>query len=122
MNGRLDKLSKFAGSKYLLPAIKGSSKTNIVAYPVASIGGYGISQLVQLAPIVRCMTKHNSILSKALVMPLTIWNCVLSYQQKNNFSENWHVLPRNYFHNRILRVFFSGIFSSGNFATVNFEG
>ena len=46
-------------------------------------------------------------------MPLTIWNCVLSYQQKNNFSENGHVknnfsenghvLPRNYFHNRILR-------------------
>ena len=30
-------------------------------------------------------------------MPLTIWNCVLSYQQKNNFSENGHVLPRNYF-------------------------
>ena len=27
-------------------------------------------------------------------MPLTIWNCVLSYQEKNNFSENGHVLPR----------------------------
>ena len=29
-------------------------------------------------------------------MLLTIWNCVLSYQQNNKFSENWHVLPRNY--------------------------
>ena len=30
-------------------------------------------------------------------MPLTIWNCVLSYQEKNNFSEKGHVLPRNYY-------------------------
>ena len=28
-------------------------------------------------------------------MPLTIWNCVVSYRQKNNFSENWLVFPRN---------------------------
>ena len=28
-------------------------------------------------------------------MPLTIWNCVLSYQQNNNFSElaTWYLLP-----------------------------
>ena len=29
------------------------------------------------------MTKQNSIWSKALIMPLTIWNCVLSYKQGN---------------------------------------
>ena len=28
-------------------------------------------------------------------MPLTIWNCVLSYKQKNYFSENQLVLPSN---------------------------
>ena len=27
-------------------------------------------------------------------MPLTIWNCVLSYQEKKNFSENGRVLPK----------------------------
>ena len=36
-------------------------------------------------------------------MPLTIWNCVLSYKQKSYFSENQLVLYRNYFHNRIPR-------------------
>ena len=51
------------GSKYLLPGIKGSSKT----YKPST---------AQLLPIVRFMTKQNSIWSKALIMPLTIWNCV----------------------------------------------
>ena len=37
-------------------------------------------------------------------MPLTIWNCVLYYRQKNNFSENWLVFPRNYFHNKIPKL------------------
>ena len=91
------KLTIFAVSKYLLPGIKVVAK---LTYPVANIGGLGI---IQLPSFVRCMTKHNVIWSKALIMPLTIWNCVLSYQQNNNFSENWHVLPRNYFHNRIPR-------------------
>ena len=59
--------------------------------------------IARLPPIVRFMTKQNSIWSKALIMPLTIWNCVLSYKQKNYFSENRLVLPRNYFHNRIPR-------------------
>ena len=36
-------------------------------------------------------------------MPVTIWICVLSYIKKNYFSENWLVLPRNYFQNRIPR-------------------
>ena len=64
-------------------------------------------------------------------MPLTIWNCVLSYKQKNYSSENWLVMPRNYGHKRIFRwqLFATLIFnrwqmgSSGNlpFATVNLE-
>ena len=29
-----------------------------------------------LPPIIRFMTKQNSVWSKALIMPLTIWNCV----------------------------------------------
>ena len=64
-----------------------------LTYPVANIGGHAIAEL---PAFVRFMTKHNSIWSKALIMPFTIWNCVLSHQQKNNFSENGHVLPRNY--------------------------
>ena len=61
----------FAGGKYLLPGIIG------ITYPVANIGD---SVIAQLPPFVRYMTKHNSIWSKALIMPLTIWNYVLSYQ------------------------------------------
>ena len=57
----------------------------------------GGTVIAQLPPIVRFMTKQNSIWSKALIMPLTIWNCVLSHKKKNYFSENWLVLPRNYF-------------------------
>ena len=60
-----------------------------LTYPVANTGGHVIAQLPSF---VRFMTKHNSIWSKALIMPLTIWNYVFSYQQKNNFSENGHVL------------------------------
>ena len=71
-----------------------------LTYPVVNIGGRVIAQLPSF---VRFMIKHDSIWSKALIMPLIIWNCVLSYQQKNNFSENGHVLPRNFFHNRIPR-------------------
>ena len=62
-------------------------------------------------------------------MPLTIRNCVLSYWQKNNFSENWLVFQRNYFHNRIpflLPTIYTGSkwdFQVANFvlATVNFK-
>ena len=46
------------------------------------------------------MTNHNSIRSKALIMPLTIWHCVLSYKQNNYISEKQLALPTNYFHNR----------------------
>ena len=66
----------FAGGKYLLPGINGSSKTNIPS----AVSKYGDIVIAQLPPFVRYMTKHNSIWSKALIMPLTIWNCVLSCQ------------------------------------------
>ena len=55
----------------------------------------------QLPPIIRFMTKQNCVWSKALIMPLTVWNCVLSYKEKSYFSENQFVLPKNYCHNRI---------------------
>ena len=71
-----------------------------LTFPVANIAGHVIAHLPSL---VRFMTKHISVRSKALIMPLTIWHCVLSYQQKNDFSENGHVFPRNYLHNRIPR-------------------
>ena len=65
-------------------------------------------------------------------MPLTIWNCVLSYNGKSYFSENWLVLPRNYFHtefrgsNFLLPTFLEGSkwdFPVANLvlATANFE-
>ena len=62
-----------------------------VTYLVAVIGGH-VAAL--LPPIVRFMTKQNSIWSKALIMPLTIWDCVLSYKQKYCFSGNRLVLQR----------------------------
>ena len=51
-----------------------------LTYQVAIMGGYVTAWL---PPIVRFMTKQNSIWSKALTMPLTIWNYVLSYKQKH---------------------------------------
>ena len=65
-------------------------------------------------------------------MPLTIWNCVLSYKQNSNFSERQLALPRNYFYNRflssncLLPIFLTGSklgFQVANLllATVNFE-
>ena len=67
-------------------------------------------------------------------MPLTIWYCVLSYKQRNYFSENRLILPRNYFHDRIARlqlfVLLPGILTGGKWdfqlanlllATANFE-
>ena len=71
-----------------------------LTYLVAIMGGHVTSWL---PPTIRFMSKQNSILSKALIMPLTIWNCVLFYIAKSYFSENWLVLPRNYFDNRIPR-------------------
>ena len=53
-----------------------------LTYLVAIIGGHITAWL---PPIIRFMTKQNSIWSKALIMPLTTWNCVLSYKQKNYF-------------------------------------
>ena len=64
----------------MLPGIKGSRKNT---FPVGNISGRGI---VKLPSFVRFTTKHYSIWSKALIMPLNIWNSVLSYQQNNNIS------------------------------------
>ena len=65
-----------------------------LTYLVAIIGG-------PVTVWLPTMTKQNSIWSKALIMPLTRWNCVLSYKQKNFFSESQLVVPKKYFHNRI---------------------
>ena len=74
-----------------------------LTYLVAIIGGHVTAKLpAKLPHIVKFMTQQNSIWSKALIMPLTIWNYVLSYK-KNYFSENRLVLPRNYFQNSIPR-------------------
>ena len=55
-------------------------------------------------PLIICATpSYLEHWSKALIMPLTIWNCVLSCKKKNYFSENWLVLTRNHFQNRIPR-------------------
>ena len=65
-------------------------------------------------------------------MPLTIWNCVLSYKQNNYFSEKQLALPRNYFHNRFpgSNVLLPAFLTGGNLgfqvanlllATANFE-
>ena len=71
-----------------------------LTYLVAIIGGHVTAKLPH---IVRFMTKQNSVWSKALLMPLIIWNCVMSYKKKNYFCEKRLVLPRNYFQNRIPR-------------------
>ena len=94
---RCKKLTFSVGSKYLLPGIYGSSKTNI---PGSNFRWPCNSQLT-----INCQikTKHNSIWSKALIMPLTLWNCVLSYKHKIFFSENQLAVPKNFFHNRIPR-------------------
>ena len=61
------KLTFSVGSKYLLPGIKIVASNNYW-WPF------------NRSTIVRFMTKQNSVWSKALKMPLTIWNCVLSYK------------------------------------------
>ena len=66
-----------------------------LTYLVAIFGGHVTAGL---PPIVRFKTKQNSIWSKALIMPLTIWNCVLFYTHKNFFSENQLAVPKNNFH------------------------
>ena len=71
-----------------------------LTYLVASFGSH---VTVKFPHIVRFKTKQNSIRSMALILPLDIWNYVLSYKQKNFFSENQRAVPKNYYHNRIPR-------------------
>ena len=54
-----------------------------LSYLVAIFGGHVTAGL---PPIVRFKTKQNSIWSKALIMPLNVWNCVLSNKHKTFFS------------------------------------
>ena len=60
-------------SKYLLPDLKASSKT---VYLVAVAGGKKNVPMPLNLVVVRFMTKQNSIRPKALIMPLTLCNCV----------------------------------------------
>ena len=60
----------YVGSKYLTHGIYGSSKTNIPS------SKYWWPCIALLPPIVIFMTEQNSIWSKALIMPLSIWHCV----------------------------------------------
>ena len=69
-----------------------NGNTTTTTYLVANTGGP--------VTVVRLMTKQNSIWSKALIMPLTIWNSVLSNKQNNYFNGKHLALLRNYFHNR----------------------
>ena len=62
-------------------------------YLVANTGGPVTSHCQ-----VNDITKFH--MDKSLIMPLTIWNCVLLYKQNNYFSEKQLALPRNFFHNR----------------------
>ena len=84
------------GGKYLLLWIASTCYLvfKVVAKLTYLVAIYGGHITVSLPPIVRFKTKHNSIWSKALVMPLTIWNCVLSYKLKNCFSENQLAVPK----------------------------
>ena len=86
MNAVLEKLFLWVASTCYL-------EYKIVAkltYVVAIFGGHVTAGL---PPIVIFKTKQNSIWSKALIMRLTIWNCVLSYKRKN-FSVNSSLLFR----------------------------
>ena len=62
-----------AGSNYLLPGVKVGSKTNIL---VAKFGGHITAHEPPIYIAVSFKTKQNPIWSKALIMPLTIWNYV----------------------------------------------
>ena len=64
---------------------------------VAKLGGYITAHLLSAQVVVRFKTKQDPIWSKALTVPLTI---VL---QAVILRENGHLLPRNYFDNRISR-------------------
>ena len=56
-----------------------------LTYLVAITGGHITAQL---PPIVRLMTKQNSVWSKALIMPLTTWNYIWFYKKEKKFSDS----------------------------------
>ena len=57
----------------MLPGGEVGSK---LTYLVAKISGHITAHLPSALIVVRFKTTQNSIWSKALIMPLTIWNCV----------------------------------------------
>ena len=62
-----------AGSKYLLHSVKVGPK---LTYLVAKFGGHITAHLPSVKVVFRFKTKQNPIWSKALTMPLTIWDFV----------------------------------------------
>ena len=67
--------------------LHGAEVGSRLTYLVAETGGHVTAQLLPVLVVVRSKTKQNSILSKALTVPLTILNCVKSNQQKKFSSE-----------------------------------
>ena len=92
----------FASSKHLLPGAEVGCKL------VAKTGGHITAQLPPVLVVVRFKTKQNSIWPKALTMPLTIWNCVLSYQKKICYRIARQQHFATYFLNRWQMGFFRG--------------
>ena len=71
-------------------SVQGVASTSYLVFKVVAkltclVAIIGCHVTAKLPHIVRFMTKQNSIWSKALIMPLTIWYCVLSYKKKNYF-------------------------------------
>ena len=64
-----------AGIKYLLPSVKLPVVAKLT-YLVAHFDGHIIAHLPSVQVVFRVMNKQNPIWSKALIMPLTIWNYV----------------------------------------------
>ena len=68
--GQCWRLTFFVGGNYLVFKVVAK-----LTYLLAIIGGH---VAVRLQPIVSLLTKQNSIWSRALIMPSTIWNYVSS--------------------------------------------
>ena len=107
------------------PAIKVGSK---LTYLVGKIGGHLKAHLSPILVIVRLRTKQYSTGSKALIMPLTIWNYVWSYKQKLFFSKiGFYFMEINFTTEFSGSNFLLPTFSAGGkrdillLASVNFE-
>ena len=71
--------SKFATQKFHLPPVKHvGGKKLLPGNSVMEVIFWNSKLIVTEKKSYVCKTKHNSIWSKALAMPLTIWNFVCS--------------------------------------------